>query len=102
VCGFESHPPHHLVNVRTPGSKIWARPREDREIYLRDHPAESFIEAVQGARRHSADTIIMTVKAFAGKPEVLYVALNYTCHRGMAVSMAPETTPSRTRGGATV
>ena len=32
----------------------------------------------------------MTVKAFAEEPEVLYVALDYACHSGTSVTMAPE------------
>lgn len=42
--------------------------QEDRDAYLRDHRAESFIEAVGDARSRSADTVIMTVKAFAEEP----------------------------------
>jgi len=34
---------------------------------------------------------MMTVTAFAGEPEVLYVALNYAYHSGMTVTMAPMT-----------
>jgi hypothetical protein len=66
--------------------------QEDREVYLRDHCAGNFIEAVLGSHRRAADTVIMTVKAFAGEPEALYVALNYAYHSGMAVTMAAETT----------
>jgi hypothetical protein len=64
--------------------------QEDREVYLRDHNAANFIEAVSKARRDSLDTVIMTVKAFAGEPDVLYVALNYARHSGMSVTMAPD------------
>ena len=32
----------------------------------------------------------MTVKAFAGEPDVLYVALDYAYHSGMTVTMAPD------------
>jgi hypothetical protein len=63
--------------------------QEDREVYLRDHRAATFIEAVSNARRDPVDTVIMTVKAFASEPEVLYVALNYACHSGVAVTMTP-------------
>jgi hypothetical protein len=64
--------------------------QEDREVYLHDHRAGNFIEAVQGAHRRSAETVVMTVKAFAGEPEVLYVALDYAYHSGTSVTMAPE------------
>jgi hypothetical protein len=63
--------------------------QEDREVYLRDHRGAGFIEAVQGAHRRSADTVVMTVKAFAGEPELLYVALDYAYHSGRSVTMAP-------------
>jgi hypothetical protein len=62
--------------------------QEDREVYLHDHHAESFVKAVGDARRDSIDTVFMTVKAFGGEPEVLYVALDYAYHSGMAVTMA--------------
>jgi hypothetical protein len=64
--------------------------QEDREVYLHDHRAGEFIKAVTDARRDSLDTVIMTVKAFAGEPEALYVALDYAYHSGMTVTMAPE------------
>jgi hypothetical protein len=51
--------------------------QEDREVYLRDRHAATFVGAVSNARRDSVDTITMTVKAFAGEPDVLYVALDY-------------------------
>jgi hypothetical protein len=65
--------------------------QEDREIYLREHRAGEFVRAVTEARRDSVDTVIMTVKAFAGEPDVLYVALDYAYHSGMGVTMAPAT-----------
>jgi hypothetical protein len=68
--------------------------QEDREVYLRDHRASSFIQAVSDARRDSINTVILTVKAFAGEPDVLYVALDYAYHSGMSVTMAPATEPS--------
>lgn len=64
--------------------------QEGQEVYLRDHDAASIIDAVSNARRDSVDTIIMTVKAFAGEPDVLYTALDYAYHRSLAVTMAPE------------
>jgi hypothetical protein len=64
--------------------------QEDREVYLHDHRAGKFIKAVTDARRDSVDTVIMTVKAFAGEPDVLYVALDYAYHSGMTVTMAPD------------
>jgi hypothetical protein len=68
--------------------------QEDREVYLREHNAASFIEAVTNGRRDSIDTVMMTVKAFAGEPGVLYVALDYAYHSGMSVTMAPATEPN--------
>lgn len=62
--------------------------QEDREVYLREHNAANFIDAVSDGRRQSLDAIIMTVKAFAGEPDVLYVALDYAYHSGMSVTMA--------------
>jgi hypothetical protein len=64
--------------------------QEDREVYLREHNAADFIKAVTDARRDSIDTVILTIKAFAGEPDVLYVALNYAYHSGMSVTMAPD------------
>ncbi|HTD09574.1 MAG TPA: hypothetical protein VK680_11850 [Solirubrobacteraceae bacterium] len=64
--------------------------QEDREVYLHDHRAGEFIKTVTDARRDSLDTVIMTVKAFAGEPDVLYVALDYAHHSGMTVTMAPD------------
>lgn len=64
--------------------------QEDREVYLHDHRAGEFIKAVTDARCDSLDTVIMTVKAFAGEPAVLYVALDYAHHSGMTVTMAPD------------
>jgi hypothetical protein len=63
--------------------------QENREVYLRDHRAANFIEAVSNARRDSVDTVIVTVKAFASEPDVLYVALDYAYHSGMTVTMTP-------------
>jgi hypothetical protein len=65
--------------------------QEDREVYLRDHRAGEFVKAVSDARRDSLDEVIMTVKGFAGEPEVLYVALDYAYDRGVTVTMAPAT-----------
>jgi hypothetical protein len=64
--------------------------QEAREVYLREHNAATFIEAVNNSRRDSVDTVIMTVKAFAGEPDVLYVALDYAYHSGMSVTMAAD------------
>lgn len=63
--------------------------QEDREVYLREHDAANFIEAVTNARRDSIDTVIMTVTAFAGEPDVLYVALDYASHQGVTVTLTP-------------
>ena len=63
--------------------------QEDREVYLRDHNASNFIKAVNDARHRSLDTVLMTVKGFAGEPDVLYVALDYAYHEGVGITMAP-------------
>jgi hypothetical protein len=63
--------------------------QEDRAAYLRGHDAVLFIDLIAEARRDSVDDVITTVAAFAGEPEVLYVALEYASHSGVAVSMAP-------------
>jgi hypothetical protein len=65
--------------------------QEDREVYSREHDAGSFIESINGAHRGSVDTVMMTVKGFAGEPEVLYVALDYAYHNDVTVTMAPAT-----------
>jgi hypothetical protein len=74
----------YMASTRLPDNQ------EDREVYLREHRAASFIEAVSNARRDSVDTVIMTVKAFAGEPDVLYVALDYAYHGSMTVTMASD------------
>jgi hypothetical protein len=51
--------------------------QEDREVYLREHDAGNFIEAVRNTQTKQADTLIMMLDAFWGEPELLYVALNY-------------------------
>jgi hypothetical protein len=63
--------------------------QEDREVYLREHGTTRFIEMIQDAGRQSID-VIMTVKAFAGEPEVLYVALEYAYHSGVDVTMTEQ------------
>lgn len=62
--------------------------QEDREVYSREHNAGGFIDATNNVNRDSVDTTIMSVKAFAGEPEVLYVALDYAYHCGVSVTMA--------------
>ena len=64
--------------------------QEDREVYLREHDAATFIEAVSNARRNEVDGVVMTIGAFAGEPDVLYVALAYAYHSGIAITMAPD------------
>lgn len=64
--------------------------QEDREVYLREHNAANFIDAINNSRRDSVDSVIMTVKAFAREPDVLYVALDYAYHSGMTITMAPD------------
>jgi hypothetical protein len=74
-----------MASVRLPDNQ------EAREVYLREHNAGSFIESINGARRDSVDTVMMTVKGFAGEPAVLYVALDYAYHNDVTVTMAPAT-----------
>ena len=62
--------------------------QEDREVYLREHNAGSFVDAVETTLK-TADTVIMTIKAFAGEPGVLYVALEYAYECGMTVTLVP-------------
>lgn len=72
-----------MAAVRLPDNQ------EDREVYLREHNASNFIKAVNNARRKSLDMVLMTVKGFAGEPDVLYVARNYAYHSGVTITMAP-------------
>lgn len=71
--------------------------QEDREVYLREHQAGRFIDAVSHARRDSADSVILTVDAFAGEPETLYVALDYASNAGVTLTIAPAVPSDRTR-----
>jgi hypothetical protein len=71
--------------------------QEDREVYLREHDAATFIEAVSNARRDAIKAVIMTVNAFAGEPDVLYVALDYAHHSGVTITMASD--PEQDRSG---
>jgi hypothetical protein len=64
--------------------------QEDRRVYLREHDAARFVDLVERARSEHADTVLMTVKAFAGEPEPLYVALSYAYHEGMTVTMVSD------------
>jgi hypothetical protein len=75
--------------------------REDREVYLREHRAGSFVEAVKSARRDALDTVILSVGAFAGEPKLLYVALEYAYGSGVTITMAPDPAadPSRSSRG---
>lgn len=72
-----------MVSRRLPDNQ------EDRAAYLREHDAVLFIDLIAEARRDSVDEVTTTVAAFAGEPEVLYVALEYANRSGVAVSMAP-------------
>jgi hypothetical protein len=53
-------------------------------------PAASSSQST-GDHRDSVDTVMMTVKGFAGEPEALYVALDYTYHNDVTITMAPAT-----------
>lgn len=79
---------HDLAHSKCMASVRLPENQEDREVYLREHNARSFSKAVNDARHRSLDTVLMTVKGFAGEPDVLYVALNYAYHAGVAVTMA--------------
>jgi len=63
--------------------------QEDREVYLREHRAGGFVQAISNAHRDALDTVILTVGAFAGEPKLLYVALEYAYNNGVAITMAP-------------
>jgi hypothetical protein len=76
----DAWPQHAFQTIKRTARSISATTASDR-----------FVEAVSDARRNSASTVLMTVKAFAGEPEVLYVALNYANDCGMTVTMAPAT-----------
>jgi hypothetical protein len=47
-----------------------------------------YIEMIGDARAKSVDYVLMTIGAFAGEPDVLYVALDYAYHSGVGVTMA--------------
>jgi len=70
-------------------SQVLPNNQEDREVYLREHNAGQFIEAVKGAQTKKADTIIITMAAFAGEPELLYVALDHASASNVTVTIAP-------------
>jgi hypothetical protein len=63
--------------------------QEDREVYLREHDARDFIEAVSSTHTKKAGTLIMMLDAFLGEPELLYVALSYARDQGVTVTMTP-------------
>lgn len=63
--------------------------QEGREVYLREHDAGNFIEAVRSTQTEKADTLIMMLDAFWHEPELLYVALDYARDQGVTVTMAP-------------
>jgi hypothetical protein len=41
--------------------------------------------------QRDADTVLMTIKAFAGEPDVLYVSLDYAYEAGVTLTMTPPT-----------
>lgn len=63
--------------------------QEDREVYLREHDAGDFIEAVSSTQTKKAGTLVMMLDAFWDEPELLYVALSYARDQGVTVTMAP-------------
>jgi hypothetical protein len=62
--------------------------QEDREVYLREHDAGQFIEAVKSTKQ-DGDTLVMMLDAFWGEPEALYVALNYARDEGVSITLTP-------------
>lgn len=64
------------------------RNQKDREVYLREHDAARYIEMIRDARDQSTAHVVMTVGAFAGEPDVLYVALDYAAEAGVTITMA--------------
>jgi hypothetical protein len=65
--------------------------QEDREVYLREHNAANFIKTIPNAQGEQFDTVVMSLNAFLGEPDVLYVALNFARDAGMPVTMVPLT-----------
>jgi hypothetical protein len=63
--------------------------QEDREVYLREHNAAQFIAAVNSAQAKQLDTVMLTIGAFAGEPELLYVALDYASASNVTVTVTP-------------
>jgi len=78
--GFATAPP---TAIMLPNNQ------EDCEVFLREHDAGDFIEAVNSTQTKQADTLIMMLDAFWGEPELLYVALNYARDQGVTVTMTP-------------
>jgi len=70
---------------------------EDRAVYLREHRAGRFIDAVGDTRHGSIDTVMLTVAASVGEPETLYVALDYTPNSGVTITVAPAVSGDRSR-----
>jgi hypothetical protein len=62
--------------------------QEDREAYLKSRSAANFIKMVNEARTNSVDTVITTLHAFEGEPELLYVSLDYARESGLTVTLA--------------
>jgi hypothetical protein len=62
--------------------------QEDREVYLHEHDAGSFIDSVTKAQREKAP-VIMMLDAFWREPDVLYVALDYARSSGVDVTLTP-------------
>lgn len=78
-----------MVHSECMASALLPDNQEDHEGCLREHNARNFIKAVNDARRESLDALLMTVKGFAREPDVLYVALNYSYHSGVTITIAP-------------
>ena len=64
------------------------------EDLLRSGNAAKFIDAVSSANDRKADTVVLTLGAFAGQPDLLYAALRYASLRGMTVTVFPQRDPA--------
>lgn len=62
--------------------------QEDREVFLREHEAKQFVAAVASAKAMTEPTLVTTLGAFQGEPEMLYVALDYARGEGVDVTIA--------------
>jgi sugar/nucleoside kinase (ribokinase family) len=64
--------------------------QDDTTSYLREHKAAKFVSAVDAAAADSDRFLLLSLDAFAGEPEVLYVALDYARRAGVEVRLIPQ------------